>query len=68
MISFELEETQSGVEIVFDLQGIDDMIRYLTFVKDNMESIHLSIGNELEEKIFHSGNSLIRHVKLICID
>jgi hypothetical protein len=69
MIKFELEVGNQGVEILLDANGIDELIRYLQFIKLHDESLHLTVGNELnEEESQQNGYQAIKHVKLIYVE
>jgi len=64
MISIELDSTMESIAIYANAQGIDEVIRYLEFIKDKKDHIHLVVGNELSDNIIEKGDSLIRHLKL----
>lgn len=68
MITFELDQTQEGIELFLDSAGVDELINYLTYIKLNEEDMHLTIGNELSTDIMHDGNSLIKHVKMLFLE
>lgn len=65
MIKFEIDNSKEGVEILLDNEGVDELISYLHFIKNNNESIHLTAGNELNEDISQTKNKVIKHVKLV---
>lgn len=65
MISFEIDEKNEGVEIYLDEQGVDELVRYLNYIKKEHEHMHLISGNELNENILQEKNKIIKHVKLI---
>ena len=67
MINFELDTTKESLSIYVNREGVDELIRYLQFIKDEDDHIHLVIGNELSNEIFEDGNSLIKHVKIALI-
>jgi hypothetical protein len=68
MITFELNESKTGIEVFIDSIGVDELIHYLNFIKDADESMHLIGGNELDETVNHKGNILVNHVKLIYLN
>jgi len=65
MITFELDQTKEGMEIYLDSADAEELIDYLRYVKKDNESMHLLVGNELQEKLINNDNSLLKHVKLI---
>lgn len=68
MIKFEINNSKEGVEILLDFMGVDELINYLHFIKNNQESIHLVAGNELNEDASQNENEIIKHVKLIYVE
>jgi hypothetical protein len=68
MIKFEMENNKEGVEILLDSLGVEELINYLHFIKNNQESIHLVAGNELNEDASQNNNEIIKHVKLVYIE
>lgn len=68
MIKFEIDNIQEGVEILLDSEGVDELINYLHFIKNNQESMHLLAGNELNEEVSQNGNEIIKHVKLVYVN
>lgn len=64
------KESNDSIFLVFDTEGINEMIDYLNFIKDRDSSIHLTKGNELssDTKEVEDDMYLITHVKLINID
>jgi hypothetical protein len=67
MLTFELDNNE-GIEIYLDEEGIDDLIRYLTFIKKGQDHYHLKAGNELDEKPVNENNTLVKHVMISVID
>jgi hypothetical protein len=65
MITFEIDSSKEGVEIYLDANGVDELIRYLNFIKNNQDHCHLVVGNELEDKLNQDDNKIVKHVKLI---
>lgn len=65
MIKFELDCHKEGVEILLDTAGVEELISYLHYVKNNHESIHLIAGNELNEEASQNENAIIKHVKIV---
>ncbi|WP_417520299.1 hypothetical protein [Marinobacter sp.] len=68
MISVELDESNEGLEIYLDAEGVDELISYLTYVKANKESFHLTAGNELQENLANESNRGIKHAKLVFLE
>ncbi|MEZ4771630.1 MAG: hypothetical protein R3D00_00525 [Bacteroidia bacterium] len=68
MIKFEIDNSKEGVEILLDSLGVDELINYLHFIKNNQESIHLIAGNELNEEMSQNEKEIIRHVKLVYLE
>ena len=68
MIKFELDSSNEGVEILLDSRGVDELINYLHFIKDNQENFHLVAGNELNEEASQNKNEIIKHVKLVYVE
>lgn len=68
MIKFEIDKSKEGIEVFLDADGVDELINYLKFIKNNQESFHLLAGNELNECKNQNENVLIKHVKLIYIE
>ena len=64
------KESKDSVFLIFDNEGIHEMIDYLNFIKDKDSSMHLSKGNELssDTEEVEDDMYLITHVKLINID
>ena len=70
MISFQgFKDTKDSIFLVLDNEGIDELIDYLNFIKNQDSSMHLNEGNELvstdeiDEDMY-----FIPHVKLINLD
>lgn len=62
-----------SIFIVFDKEGIEDMISYLNSIKEKDSSMHLNEGNELEGELqvtpVEGGDMYtIPHLKIINID
>jgi hypothetical protein len=68
MLTFELDSSKTSIEIYLDEQGIDDLIRYLKFVKNNQDHYNLLVGNELDEKLVNENNTLVKRVTISVID
>ena len=64
------KESKDSIFLIFDNEGINEMIDYLNFIKDKDSSMHLSKGNELssDNEEVEDDMYLITHVKLINID
>lgn len=64
------KKSKDSIFLILDLEGIDEMIEYLNFIKENDSSIHLNEGNELSSDIsdIDDGMYLIPHLKIINID
>ncbi len=67
MISFEIDNSKEGIEILLNAEGVDELISYLQFIKSNQDSIHLVAGNELNEEPSQSENEIIKHVKIVYV-
>jgi hypothetical protein len=65
MISFEIDITNTGIEVYLDKEGIEELISYLNYIKKDNDHIHLLVGNELNENTIQEENKIIKHVKLI---
>ncbi len=65
MISFELNSNQTGIDVFLDKDGVDELIEYLNFIKNNDEHFHLLIGHELEENPIEEANTIIKQVNLV---
>ncbi|MCG3167163.1 MAG: hypothetical protein POELPBGB_02947 [Bacteroidia bacterium] len=68
MIQFEIDSSKEGVEIYIDSDGINELINYLNFIKNEEDHMHLVAGNELSEGLNQKGNKCIKHVRLVYID
>lgn len=68
MIKFEIDVDTVSVEVLLDSDGVDEFVNYLHFIKEKKESIHLTIGNELNGEDSQNGNKIISHVKLIYVE
>jgi hypothetical protein len=68
MITIQSNIKISSVTIFFDNEGIEEMIGFLTHIKNRDVSFHLSIGNELEETPFDEDMFVVPHAKIINID
>ena len=68
MIKFEIDSSKEGVEIYLDNQGIDEFVKYLTYIKKEAEHMHLIAGNELSEDPSQNDGTNVKHVKLIFVD
>jgi hypothetical protein len=68
MIQFEIEKDKQSVEVYLNSAGIDELIRYLNFIKENQGHYHLIIGNELSESLINTNNVIVKHVNLIFLE
>lgn len=70
MLSFiTYRELPEQVELLFDDQGIDDMIFYLQSLKISKDHMHLVIGNELDEyKILPDRVNVVSSVKHVLLE
>jgi hypothetical protein len=62
-----------SIYIVFDKEGIDEMISYLNLIRDNDTSMHLNEGNELGGHVEVTPSEggemyIVPHLKIINID
>lgn len=64
------KESKESVFLIFDEEGIDEMISYLNFIKNSDSSIHLTEGNELsaDKDDVDEDMYLIPHMKLVNLD
>ncbi len=67
------KEQGHSVYLVFDTVGIDEMIKYLNFIKTHDASMHLNVGNELGDEVLiypiEGGDmDIVPHVKIINLD
>lgn len=67
MISIESYLQVNSINILLDEDGIEEMTRFLNFIKKNDESIHLNIGNELQEIPITQEYKCIFHAKIIFV-
>ena len=67
MMTFEIDSSKEGIEVYLDDNGINELIRYLNFIKDNQDHYHLVVGNELDEELNQDNNKLVKHVKLVYV-
>ena len=70
MISLQgFKDSKNSIHLLLDSEGIDELIDYLTFIKNEDSSFHLNEGNELsnfddiEDEMFS-----IPHLKIINLD
>jgi hypothetical protein len=68
MITIEVDSSKEGIEIIVDSEGVDELIRYLLYIKKMKDHYHLLVGNELSEEIISSKNTLVKHAKLVYWD
>ncbi len=68
MIKFEIDIDTVSVEVLLDSDGVDELVNYFHFIKEKKESMHLTVGNELNGEYSQNGNKIINHVKLIFIE
>ena len=67
MITFELDPSKKGLEIYIKNEKydeVDQLINILKYVKEHQDSFHLTVGNELDEKLNNPNNTLIKHIKI----
>ena len=64
------KKSKDSIFLIFDNEGIDEMIDYLNFIKNSDSSMHLTEGNELssDDSDIDGDMYLIPHVKIINID
>ena len=64
------KNTRDSIMLIFDMKGIDEMIEYLNFIKTHDASMHLNIGNELnnDTKDIDDDMLIIPHLKIINLD
>ena len=64
------KNTNDSIMMVFDTKGIDEMIGYLNFIKTHDASMHLNIGNELDDEIKDIDDDMliIPHLKVVNLD
>ena len=67
MISIDSYQPIDSINILFDDDGIEEMIRLLNFIKKKGESINLNGGNDLEEIPLTQGYYSIPHAKIVFI-
>ena len=68
MIKLEIDSNKEGIEILLNNDGVNELIAYLNFIRNNQESIHLIAGNELSEEASLNENKIVKHIKLVYID
>jgi len=68
MIKAEFEPGNQGIEILFDSEGVDELINYLISIRDQKDSMHLLVGNELNDDPSEMGYSNVKHIKIIYTD
>ena len=68
MLNFELDKTLDGLTIFLDKEGIDELVRYLEYIKKEKDRMHLTVGNELSEEIIVQDMSIINQVTLRYLD
>ena len=63
------KESKDSIFIVLDTEGIDELIDYLNFIK-NESSMHLNVGNELstDAEEIDSDMYVIPHIKIVNVD
>lgn len=63
------KKSKDSFFILLDTEGIEEMIGYLNFVKNQDSSIHLNEGNELiNDNDIDDDMYFVPHVKIINID
>ena len=61
--------SKDSIFILFDTNGIDEMIDYLKLIRDSDSSMHLTEGNELtDDNEIEDDMYAIPHLKIINID
>lgn len=68
MITIQSFIKNDSMTIFLDNNGIDEMIRYLNFIKNKDCSLHLSEGNELEQTPFDENMFVVPHLKILNIN
>ena len=68
MIKIEIENNEDGIEILLDYDGVNELISYLNYIKNEKEHFHLTAGNELSEIESYNGNKLIKYLRLQYIE
>jgi hypothetical protein len=63
------KKSKDSIFIILDERGIDEMIDYLNFIK-NESSMHLNEGNELSSNMDDIDDDmyLVPHVKIVNVD
>lgn len=63
------KKSKDSFFILLDTEGIDEMIGYLNFIKNQDSSIHLNEGNELiTDNDIDDDMYFVPHLKIINID
>lgn len=65
MITIQSYIKNDSITIFLDNDGIDEMIRYLNFIKKKDCSLHLSEDNELEQTPFDENMFVVPHLKIL---
>jgi hypothetical protein len=70
MIAFQgFKKSKDSFFILLDTDGIEEMIGYLNFIKNQDSSIHLNEGNELiNHHDMDDDMYFVPHIKIINID
>jgi hypothetical protein len=63
------KKSKDSIFILLDNEGIEEMIGYLNFIKNQDSSIHLNEGNELiKDNDIDDDMYFVPHVKIVNID
>jgi len=64
MISVELDKSKTALQILVDKEGAEQLIRHLTYIKENQDDMDLVAGAELDNKATNSENTLIEYINI----
>ena len=68
----EVRSGKSEVEIYCDQEGLDELLRQLSFLKQGETHVHLMspswAGNELTERPQGPGNVLVHHLRIVFVN
>lgn len=67
MIKIEVDKQGKGIEMMLDAEGIEEMISFLNYIRENNESFHLAARNELAEGPPKISHATIAHAKMIYV-
>ena len=68
MINFELDNTKEGINIFVNKEGVEELIRYLNYIKEKEDHIHLLVGNDLSSEVIQEGSFLVKQVKIVFLN